>query len=452
MPPLIQEEMVKMIMKGEIHRITLNSASLIIARALSAIILYWSDAYAARHLGANSIGLYYWSLYITSYITIVCGLGMAAIGQREVAKYPIITRKMISSVISLQIILAVMGFFGLIGWSALCNGLHSETIILSIVGMNVVFNSLRPTWILQAHQRMALTPLISLLTDAMQASIVVLLVRNTSDSYSYAAISLLSQFLKINFEWWYLGHLNIASIRAFTFSKRGWFPIIRASLPIAISRGAVSVYYTLDAVIIGLFYGDAAVGLYGSAYSLMLALTVPCIAILTSFEPVLASSYRQSGDKTRGVSLQFTKILCWIGFPLTAVAFVSGRAIYTTIYGADFEAGAGYFQWLTLNIALIYINVSLANPLIAWGYQRQHMNITLLSAALNISLNFAIIPIMHIYGAVIATVASEVFVFSVTYFYRRLKHLFWFPLYRVLFLPVLFSMIILIFGKWLQLK
>lgn len=416
---------------------------LTITGLVSTVIVYLSGAYAARALGVSAVGSFYWSTYLLSYATLICGLGVPAIGQREVAKYPHLTTKLFSLTCTILICLSATGWVVIQTWSYLVGADVAEASLLAILSMALLVRAVRPTWVLQAHQRMTIPPIVSLAGDGVQLFAIVLLVQGPTDLYNYAWITVAILASKTLFEWWYIRKLKILSISTLRFRSRGSLSLVKASLPVAVSLGAITVYYNIDALMIGAAFGREEVGFYGTAYAFMLAMTVPSLSILTAHEPLLAKAGRKFSEESTAVSKKFARTLAWIGFPVTGAAFLFGQDIYLRIYGAEFGQGATYFQWLCLNIALVYVNVGLANPLISWGYQRQHMYITIASAGLNIALNAILLPWFHVPGAILATLASECFVLVAVIILRRSRRIAWFDVRPVYGPPALYTLCVI---------
>jgi O-antigen/teichoic acid export membrane protein len=65
------------------------------------------------------------------------------------------------------------------------------------------------------------------------------------------------------------------------------------------------------------------------------------------------------------------------------------------------------------------VNVALAHLLIAWGENRSYLFVVSSGAAVNIVLNFVLIPLYGINGAAIATVCAEAAVCVAAWYYLR---------------------------------
>jgi O-antigen/teichoic acid export membrane protein len=99
-----------------------------------------------------------------------------------------------------------------------------------------------------------------------------------------------------------------------------------------------------------------------------------------------------------------------MGLPLAALGWAFGRRIVVVLYGHDFAEAGPLFEWLSLNIGLIFCNVGLGNPFDAWGLQVPHFRISCAGAVVNVALNCFLIPRLGAWAAVGTTLIAEVVV------------------------------------------
>ena len=111
----------------------------------------------------------------------------------------------------------------------------------------------------------------------------------------------------------------------------------------------------------------------------------------TAYFPVLARAHDEPREASR-IAAEFTTLLAWMGLPVTALAWATGRHVVTLLYGPDFAQSGLYFEWLCLNIAVIFINTGLNVPLLAWGLQRMQVKITVPVGVAVLALSLVVIP------------------------------------------------------------
>jgi len=180
------------------------------------------------------------------------------------------------------------------------------------------------------------------------------------------------------------------------------------------------------------------VGLFTSALKLMSASLFVSAAMWSAYFPVLARAHDQPLEASR-TAAEFVTLLAWMGLPVTALAWATGRHVVILLYGPDFTLSGLYFEWLCLNIATIFINTGLTVPLLAWGLQRMQGKITVPVGIVALAANLIVIPRYGAWGAVATTVGAEAAVLFLLIWTRRRIGIGRHPILRPLGPPLLCS-------------
>jgi O-antigen/teichoic acid export membrane protein len=157
-------------------------------------------------------------------------------------------------------------------------------------------------------------------------------------------------------------------------------------------------------------------------------------ALCTAYFPTLGRVHDAPEHATR-IAREFTSLLIWMGLPMTALGWAFGGHVVTLLYGAAFHESSIYFEWLCLNVALIYVNVALGTPLTAWGMQKLHLKITATGAAVNIVANLILIPIYGPPAAIATTIGTELIILVIVTIVRRRVGFGWSPTWPMLVAP-----------------
>jgi O-antigen/teichoic acid export membrane protein len=96
-----------------------------------------------------------------------------------------------------------------------------------------------------------------------------------------------------------------------------------------------------------------------------------------------------------------------LGFPLAALAWGIGSHVVILLYGEGFSMAGVYFEWLGLNLPLVFLNVGYATPLQAWGRQKALFLATLLMGLTNLFLNVLLVPRFGAPAAIVTTILTE---------------------------------------------
>lgn len=365
-----------------------------------------SSIYAWRVLGVLAIGEYAWCLSVLSYFSLLANPGVETIAKRDVAREPGQAARWFSLVLALRFGLALVAL-GLVGAFAVA-GLRRPEIghLLLLMAIGLLFGPFDLTWLLQACERMASPAIAQIVSQVLRLAALTLLVHEPAHLSRYVLLAYPLQLGLIGYLGWYANHHGLLRWTEVRPSLRGAWPLFLAALPFGLSQGAVLLYYNSDAILLGVLSGDRAVGIYTTAYSVMLVPTFLSGALTSAYFPQL-SRIHENERQAATISADFLRILVWMGMPLAALGWAFGRYAVVLVYGHAFAESGPLLEWLSLNLALIFFSIGVGQPLTAWGLQRQHFRITLSGAVVNVALNLILIPRLGIWGAMITTLLAE---------------------------------------------
>jgi O-antigen/teichoic acid export membrane protein len=187
--------------------------------------------------------------------------------------------------------------------------------------------------------------------------------------------------------------------------------MLKATVPFAIDDGLSLAYVRIDAVLLGVFKGPTAVGLYQSATNLVLYLNVLPRMLNMSMYPQMSRAWPDNPLALRHLRDASLRLLAAVAIPITVGSFLLAPEIFGTLYGPKFEPAVRFYQLLVLVIPLRILGNTLGTAITSVDRQAQRAFIVGVAAALNLGLNLILIPIWSIDGAVVATLVTESWVF-----------------------------------------
>lgn len=402
-------------------RLLRNVASLASAQTAERLVSLFGAIYVRRVLAVAAIGQVSWTASLVSYFNLVVSPGFQTVAKREVARDSKKAAEYASLLLSLQLLLATAAYalvfcFSHWGWRGPKVG-----ILLLIQGIGLFILPFDMSWILYARERMGAVSVLNLACAAVQTGCLLLFVRHPQDLYYYVLLPLPFRLLTAIFATCYASARGLLHLSQVRFTLRGSGPFLKASLPIGLSMGTVLLYYNFDNVLLGLMRGDHAVGIYSTAYSLMLVPTFLNTATFNAYFPQLAR-VSAHGFEARRLSAEVLRNMTWIGASLAFLGWAVGREVVTLIFGASYVESGRIFEWLCLDLVLVFFNMAYNQPLVAWGEQRLALRCTVVGAAVNVIFNLLLIPRFGSMGAVVATILAEVAVLYATVIIRRKLH------------------------------
>ncbi|MEE9450880.1 MAG: oligosaccharide flippase family protein [Ignavibacteriaceae bacterium] len=193
------------------------------------------------------------------------------------------------------------------------------------------------------------------------------------------------------------------------------FEVIKASLkfgiPLIISGLAVTLLSISDRFLIKFLASEAALGLYELGYRVAGILTMFFLMPLSlTLLPIAYKIYNQPGDKEyyKKIMTYVTFILMWGGLFLA----VYSKEIISLFSSSDFFIPA-YEVVPVILLSLVFLGMSMISSLGMYLVSKTIYVavITVVSATINIGLNFLLIPVYGIMGAAINTLVASILLY-----------------------------------------
>jgi O-antigen/teichoic acid export membrane protein len=191
------------------------------------------------------------------------------------------------------------------------------------------------------------------------------------------------------------------------FNKNHLKSLFSFSFWIFLTSTGFTVFATADTILIGYFLTNADVGIYRVAIQVSAAALFTSMALNTVLYPRM-SRWSSEGD-LESISAALSRAVSFsliLAIPVVIGGILLSRPLLFYLYGSDFSAGSqALIVLLLLQISVIFVNLQITG-LNALDQPKKSFITTSLAAGVNIALNVALIPLLGILGAAIATLFS----------------------------------------------
>ncbi|MCH8986869.1 flippase [Patescibacteria group bacterium] len=361
--------------------------------------------YAARALGAEGYGQFTFALAFASLLMIFSDLGLSAIVIREFAREKE-NREEFYSLISLKILLAFGSFIIIVGTSLFLVGSPEIRSLILLLGSFLLMNSLIGIAyaFFHAQQKMEYEAGLEIIQMVLMVSlgIFVLFQFPSPQNLSYAylvsgAVSLIATFIFFN--------LKVFTVKL-KWNIAVWKKYLKMSWPLAFIGLFGVVYTSTDSVMLGYLNMFEETGWYNAAQKIVLAGLVPMGLIGAAFYPALSKFSRESKEKLQRAWNSELEIMIVLALPLVVGGMVLAPKIISSFYPLGFTPSILAFQILIGSAGLIFLYRPMYDIMIVLDQQAKTFWITMAGAAVNVVLNFVLIPRYSLYGAASATVVT----------------------------------------------
>lgn len=195
-------------------------------------------------------------------------------------------------------------------------------------------------------------------------------------------------------------------------SSERWRELLRLALPIGFGGLFVTIYFSIDAVLLYQLAGPEETGFYGAAYRFLAPLaTIPAVVMGVLF-PVIAAHWETDRARVGRLFQRGAEYMAVISLPALATTLVLSEPLVRLLFGPGFGRSAELLPILMLAfVGVCYGN--LAGYLApVFGLQWRIAVYAAAGAAANVGLNLLLIPRHGAFGSAWATVATEMLTMS----------------------------------------
>lgn len=373
--------------------------------------------YVAQKLGSENYGIFNTVQANISYFFLVAGLGVSTYAVREGAKIrkaealetfccEVFSINMLSTLFTYAVLAVYIVFFSRRG---------VYTTIMLIMSAGILLTTLGADWVNTLFEDYKYLTIRYILFQIVTLILILLLVRDSGDLIVYSclyAFSLYGGFI-----------LNIFYIRkyvklrlTFRIDKRHIAPII----VLFANAVAVIIYVNSDITILSHYCSDSQVGIYGFSTKLYTAIKQIINAFIIVTIPRISSAIEIDRNRYYALMRKLLSALFLIILPVTVFTSLQAKELILCVGGEKYVSG--YVCLIILSFALMFaILGSYVSNNIVLVNRREKISLaaTMVSALLNITLNFLWIPKHGIEAAALTTLIAEVVCFLIQLYCSR---------------------------------
>jgi len=183
--------------------------------------------------------------------------------------------------------------------------------------------------------------------------------------------------------------------------------LLRDSWPLIVSGLSVTIYMRIDRVMLGQMLGDQDVGTYSTAATISEVWNIFPVIVATSLFPIVVRSKESGNERLYAQRMQALFDVMTLGayavvIPMTLLA----PWLIDLLFSSDFAGSAAILQVHIWSLLFVALGVSRSRFIVAENLIRFSMWATLAGGAINVLLNWILIPRAGGVGAAWATLIS----------------------------------------------
>ena len=425
-----------------INKIRTNTIWLLFSQGISIIVSLLLSLILARHLGPRDNGIYNYANSIVGIFAIFVDFGMSTVLIRDIARNTNLVKKYLDNLISLKILIGIIILILIFVSSFFVKKYDNMTYIMIFLGLYNIFSGfyLLFTGVFRSHNKMIYESFGTVIIK------ILLLIFGIIALYYYRSILIYSEVL---FATMLVGIIiSILIIRKYfskfslSINKDFWVYMLKEIWPYGLSSIVVTIYFTIDQVILGSLKPITQVGYYALARSATGVVTSVIGIFIGVLFPSLSLLYKKNISEFTSLLNNAIKFMCILLVVFIVEMLSNSKGYILTIFGNKYYNSIVPLQILSVATGMIFINALIGNAFGAIDRQKDLLWGLFFSMIINIVLNLILIPYYGASGAASASIFTELFIGL--YSYIILKKGFEIKLLKYLKFPVLAGLISLL--------
>lgn len=390
-----------------------NYLYLLIIQGSNIVLPLLTFPYLVRVLGAKNYGIVMMAHSLSILLGIIVDFGFNISATREVSLIKDDRKKLsnyYSNILFIKTILIIFSFSLLLLIVSFVYKFNiNKEVYLYSFGI-IIGQALFPTWFFQGIEKMKIITLINFLSKIIFTALIFIFVKNESDYLLTPVFNSLG-FIMSGF----LGFL--ISLKYISIAKPNLANIIKIfkeSFSLFTSNIFVSLYTSLNTLILGLFATESLAGIYVSMEKLI-------VAIKSIYSPLYQAIFPNISNKRKADVIKYTKklIIPVMSSGILIMTFVIVFAKNILEFVFDNELITSYYVILQIlasiavfsSLNMLYVTLLL--PVLKKYHQR--LKILVLGGLVNIIIIIPLIKLYSIYGVAISASFTEFFLLLLSY-------------------------------------
>ncbi|BAI62783.1 putative polysaccharide biosynthesis protein [Methanocella paludicola SANAE] len=394
-----------------------NTTVLLAAQIISIAVSLTYLSYSARYLTPDGFSIMSFALSFTTVFAYFADFGFSTLTAMKVARDKSQAGKYLGNLAALRIFLSVL--LVLVMAVVINVGDYPEQTIqvVYIIAISTVlyvlnglFNSL-----FQAFEKMEYQSIGTVLYSVLMFSGTFLAIHFDLGLMGFAFINLATNLLVIIYSL-IVSALFIVKPKM-ELDPRFLKTIIIESLPFGIGGFFLTIYYSIDSLLLFNMQAQDVLGWYSASSRLVHYLQVVPLMVNTALFPAMSRFFISSPDNLKLIYEKYMKFMLVIGVPMAVGATVLADKIIWTIYGDGYSPSIVVMQIVIWSVFLSFVYTPFLQTFSSTNHQRLTTVIIGIGMLVNFALNIILIPLLSYIGSSFALVMSELTMLVISFYY-----------------------------------
>lgn len=380
--------------------------------------------YVARVLGVENIGKVTTSANIVSYFILIAQMGVLTYATREGARLRDDSEKLNrfgSQVFSINMISMSVAYVLLILTVMAVPHYHAYSLLILIQSFNIIGTTIGVEWLCAIFEDYGYIAVRSFAMQILTVVMLFTLVKKPDDYPIYASISVIANTGANVMNFFHVRkYASIHLTRDLQLNVH-----LKPLLIIFLSAVATTIYVNSDVTMLSFMCGDYNVGLYNASVRIYSILQSMIASIFLVALPRLSNDLVTSTqEKYRDTLNELLNELMLFLLPVITGVFMIADEVIRLFSGRAFIESVPSLRILSITLLFSMLASFLTNTILLPNkMESSALRATVISATVNVLLNFWLIPRIAQNGAALTTLAAEILMAAVQYWFIRSRKL-----------------------------
>lgn len=388
-----------------------NFSSLAFAQIISMVSGIILVIFIARFLGDVEYGKMSFAISFTSILVVFADCGLNVMSIRDISRNKHQVGKYFVNTLFIKMFLSLLAFIIIYISINIMDYPRNTVIIVLLFGISTILNTFSQYFrsIFKSFEKMEYEAILNTIYSLSRVILSIIMLYSGFGLISIAYAYIITEIFNIILS--FLVAVNKCVVPASKVDAKFCKYLIIEAIPFSMTIFVGVLYLKIDTVMLSIMKGDAVVGWYNAACTLIYALLfIPNVYVHSIF-PLMSKSYKTSDDKLKFTVEKSSKYLFIVSLAITLATFVLADDIISVMYGDQFLNSAIALKILSIYLPLRFVNTITGYTLASINKEPFHALGGLIGAITNIILNLILIPKHSFIGAAVATVVTDVILF-----------------------------------------
>ena len=389
-----------------------NTVIQIIGRVLFLALSLVNFKIIAIYLGPKLFGDYGNVFNFTAIFTVLADFGLFTVAVREISKNPKKRQLILENSFTIRLVLALITSFlsilvaYIIAWLAPNSGYPEilPALYIGTANMLIYFISYILDVAFHVELKMQFIAIVELIGKATALTVAITaIVLDWGFLWVVAAVAfgsvmgLISRLILVR---------PYFKIR-FGFNFEVWKWLLKMAIPLGVVFALNNLYFKVDSIMLYIMSGSYDNGIYTAAYRILETVIFISAFFVAAMTPYLSNYLHNKVKQAKKLIAAGTEIMLATGLIITTSIIFYAKEIILLLSGPDYLAAQLPLMFLAFVATLLYINSLMGQVLVLLDKRKILLIVSGTTLAINLVLNFYLIPKFSYVGSAAATLLSE---------------------------------------------